>query len=192
MKLVEPVHFGWSAVTVVQQSKRSSDHSSETNSWIPEGYTIQGQDRETADPWLSVTVALRRVKWKTGKFAYIKEILQEDGTQKLVFDHTRIKEYKSAVTVSKIIVLIRTKSSDEEPEILRASSVRQGYIGAEMRKEDGGMSVTVELVMRQHPDRKKHIRSCMTKWHERTSGKSHWVTRTHLRWKAFSMKWRPI
>ncbi len=33
------------------------------------------------------------------------------------------------------------------------------------------MSAPVELIIKQHPDRKNQIQLCMKKWHERTPGK---------------------
>ncbi len=79
------------------------------------------------NPRLCVTVVPRKVEWETGKFVYIKKAPQADRTEKLTFDPTRfaVKKYKSALTVSKIIVLIRTKDTDEEPEIPRAGSVKK-------------------------------------------------------------------
>ncbi len=108
---------------------------------IPEGYTIQGQNRAMTNPWLCVTVihtlCPRKVEWEIGKFAYIKKTPQAHGTEKLTFDPVRLitKKYKSVVTVSKIIVLIQTKDTGGKPESPRAGCVKQGYMGAEMGKE---------------------------------------------------------
>ncbi len=43
-----------------------------------------------------------------------------------------------------------------------------------MGKEGSEMSTPMELVIKQHPDHKRQIQCCMTKWHKRTSGKLQW------------------
>lgn len=42
-----------------------------------------------------------------------------------------------------------------------------------MAKRTGALA-PLELVIREHPDHKQHIRLCMKKWHKRTTGRLQW------------------
>ncbi len=99
---------------------------------VPEGYGVQGRKRVAVTPRLCISVVPRRVKWETDKLGYIIKTPQDDRTVKLEFDPTKRRKYKPGITAGKILVLIRTKESDEEPEIPRslASSARQAYSDA--------------------------------------------------------------
>lgn len=88
-----------------------------------------GLEEGVFTPRLQIAVEPRRVKWETGQFG-----CQEDGSEKLEYNPWKEKKYKAAITVGKIIVLIRTKQSDEQPEIPRAGEIKQGFMGADLGK----------------------------------------------------------
>lgn len=85
-------------------------------------------------------------------------------------DFSSSRKYKTGITAEKIIVLIRTRETDGEPEIPRSSAVsaKQGYMAAKMGKmakgETGrGITTPVQLITGHHPDYKKQIYKCMNK-----------------------------
>ncbi|KAL7384070.1 hypothetical protein ABVT39_023561 [Epinephelus coioides] len=136
---------------------------------------IQGQAGGVGyTPRLQIVVVPRKVEWETGKFGCLTQVSQGDGSHKLEYNPYREKKYKTAITVGKIIVLIRTKETDEQPEIPRTSEAKQGFMGAKQGKMEKGVLTPVEVVMRQHPSRVKRIQRCVSKWHKRTSGKNRW------------------
>ncbi|KAL7380722.1 hypothetical protein ABVT39_022794 [Epinephelus coioides] len=136
--------------------------------------TIQGQDGVRYAPRLQIVVVPRKVEWETGKFGCLTQIPHGDGSHILKYNPYREKKYKTAITVGKVIVLICTKETDEQPEIPRLSEVKQGFMGANQGKMEKGVLTPVEVVMRQHPSRVKRIKRCVSKWHKRTSGKNQW------------------
>ncbi|KAL7375428.1 hypothetical protein ABVT39_017142 [Epinephelus coioides] len=135
---------------------------------------IQSRTGEIYHPRLQITVVPRKVEWETGKFGCLVQVPQEDGSHKLEYNPIGGTRYKTAITVGKIVVLIRTTVTDRQPEISRNSEAKQGFMGARQDKMEKGVLTPIEVVIKQHPTRAKRIRRCVTKWHKRTSGRHRW------------------
>ncbi|KAL7374813.1 hypothetical protein ABVT39_007504 [Epinephelus coioides] len=135
---------------------------------------IQSRTGEIYHPRLQITVVPRKVEWETGKFGCLVQVPQEDGSHKLEYNPIGGTRYKTAITVGKIVVLIRTTATDRQPEISRNSEAKQGFMGARQDKMEKGVLTPIEVVIGQHPTRAKRIRRCVTKWHKRTSGRHRW------------------
>ncbi|KAL7387506.1 hypothetical protein ABVT39_024539 [Epinephelus coioides] len=124
-----------------------------THFWLEGTYV----DNKGAEHWQDEQ-EIKQKLWQITKFTNLKKVKEvaqkekkkrrkEEKKHKLEYNPYREKKYKTAITVGKIIVLIRTKETDEQP---------------------------VKVVMQQHPSRVKHIKRCVSKWHKRTSGKNRW------------------
>lgn len=120
---------------------------------------IQSTTGEIYHPRLQITVVPGKIKWETGKFGCIVQVPQEDGSHKLEYNPIRGTRYKTAITVGKIVVLIRTTETDRQPEISRNSEAKQGFMGAEQGKMEKGVLTPIEVVIRQHPTRAKRIKT---------------------------------
>lgn len=79
---------------------------------IPDGVALVGRNQGAENPQLCILMSPRSVKW-----AHITRCPEEDGSERLQYNPTRGQKLKPGITVGKIIVLISTKESDEEPEI---------------------------------------------------------------------------
>lgn len=142
---------------------------------LPQSLTLIGLDGEELLPRLCFSVVPRKVKWETGKFGCLTKISESDGSCQFKYNPEREIKYKDALTIGKIVVLIRTRP-DEQPEIPRAlaGSTRQGYMGAEQRKYKVQGPTPAEVIVQQHPGCRRRINHCMNKWHKKTAGKFCW------------------
>lgn len=94
----------------------------------------------------------------------------EDTAEEVKYNHTQEKRLKAGVTMSTIIVWIRTTEERHQDITREEEEARQGYMGAKMTKRVGVLA-PLTLVVRMQPDHEKQIRLCMKKWHKHMSGR---------------------
>lgn len=108
---------------------------------VPDGHMDKGRHRPLINPRLSI------VKWETGIWGDVIKHIGSLGTHRFEIDFNPNRKYKAALTPGKILVLIRTTETDEEPETHRSDSesVCHGYMGAQvgmMKKNKSNEGVT--------------------------------------------------
>lgn len=83
---------------------------------VPEGYAINWTSKPLINPRLELAIVPRKVTWESGIQNSAKSRLGpgKDSEQSMVTGSS--KRYKTAITVDKIIVLIKTQELDSESQ----------------------------------------------------------------------------